>query len=154
MKPLRSTMPLAPPRVEDPALRAYLGDLGRMVREYLSEIATAVNDEVLVRPDWVRALDADYTALPSDRMLLFFPTANRVLTLPAPANMTEPHPIAVRHASGANTVTIDPAGAATIDGAATLALAAGEGRIVVALRQPVVDRDGVGTAGWYSMASL
>lgn len=155
MRPLRESPPLPSPSSLTPeGLSAFLSTLDRSLREQFLEIAQAVNDELLVRPDWIRALDEDYTALVSDRILLFFPTSNRVLTLPDPDSWEEPHPIFVRHAGSANTLTIDPDGSIQIDGAGTLPLSAGEGRIIVPLTTRVVYRDGVGTVAWYSLSSI
>ena len=125
------------------------------LRDHISEIAQAVNDDLLVRNDFIRLLDADYTALISDRMLLCFPSTNRTITLPDPDAdpPMEPHPLVVKHAGSSNTVTIDPAGSVTIDGSATVALSAGDTRVMVAVSQALVDQEGAGSVGWFTVAS-
>lgn len=150
---LREGFPFPAPRGRDTeAVRAYLTDLTRLLSTYLREIGGAVNDDLLVRTDWIRAVDADVTMLPSDRILLVFATANRQVTIPTPAAMDEPHPLVIRHTGNlAPTVTINAA-PSTLDGAATVALGQNESRVIVPLRQKVVDGAGVGTVGWYTIS--
>lgn len=149
---VREGFPLPSPRGTDlDSIRAFLNDLTRLLGTYLREIGQAVNDDLLVRTDWIRVVDADYTVKPSDRVILVFPSANRVVTLPLPEEMVEPHPISVRHAGLLNTVTVS-AGASTLDGAGSAVMVAAESRVVVPLRQRVVDESGVGTVGWYTVS--
>lgn len=147
---IREGFPLPSPKGLDPfALRAWAVDLTKLLGTYLREIAQGVNDDLLVRTDWIRSVDEDYAAKPSDRVILVFPSANRAIAIPTPEEMVEPHPLSIRHAGSSNTVTID-AGTSTLDGSGTVALAAGESRVIVPLRQKIVDETGVGTVGWYT----
>lgn len=134
------------------AVRRYVQDLANFLSVSLREIGQAVNEELLVRTNWIQSIDEDRTAKRSDRVLLVFPSTDRTITLRSPLEDTDPQPITIRHAGSANTVTVD-AGASTIDGAASVALAAGESRTVVPLRQKIVDETGVGSVGWYTIAA-
>lgn len=147
-KVLSAGAPLPVPRSNDPAvLQQYLTIQARNLRDNFVTIAERVNDEVLVRTDWIRPLNSDYLILPSDRVLLFYPTADRTATLPLTADMDEPHPITIRHAGGANTVTV----VATLPefvNPTPIALTTGLAVTLVALNQTVVDSTGLGVVEW------
>ena len=72
----------------------------------------------------VRTLTATATLAATDRVVLVDPTAGSVtVNLPTAAGNTGVQHWIKRTTGGANTVTIDPSGAQTIDGQATLAVA-------------------------------
>jgi hypothetical protein len=160
MDPLQTSTNFPPPPTElqtrSPGeLERFLRNLTNAVQNSVRRLEQAVNDDLLVKSDFIRLKDEDYTTLVSDHVVIFFPTANRVVTLPDPDRDDPPeqHPVTILHAGSANTVTINPEGSVTVDGVASVALAAGEARTMVPIRQRVVDRDGVGSVGWVTIST-
>lgn len=157
MRPLNQSpvLPEVPRTTEDKLLIPYLERLTQTLQSILGEMANALNDDLLVMPDWLRLLDEDYTPKVSDRVLLFYPTANRTVTLldPDVLDPPEPHPLRIVHAGSSNTVTLDPEGSIQIDGSASVALSSGEARTVVPVRQRLVDAAGLGSVEWVTVST-
>jgi hypothetical protein len=79
----------------------------------------------------VQSFNSNYTAGLSDRAkVLQWIGGSGTLTLPDPATMTNAWFISVKN-DGSGTLTIDPAGAVTIDGAATIALSSQDSCFIV-----------------------
>jgi hypothetical protein len=152
-KVLSPGAPLPVPQSSDPkALQQHLTILARSLRANFETIAERMNDEVLVRPDWVKPIDIDYTALPSDRILLVYPPGGTVtvVTLPLTANWDEPHAITVRCMVAGTGVDVVPTAPETTIPASPITLAPGEAVTLVPVWQEVVDRSSVAgpVAGW------
>jgi len=117
--------PMLPSRVEEGPNRGHLIDLDRALRAVFLQYGGAINDDVITISDFVRSVSAAYTMYDTDRNLLVDATAAPVtITLPA-ASDAEPHVFRVKKIdAGGNAVTVQRAGADTIDGAASKALSA------------------------------
>ena len=156
-KVLSSGAPLPVPQSNDPAvLQQYLVRQAQNLRANFVTISERVNDEVLVRPDWIRPLDEDYLALPSDRILLVYPPGGgsvRTVTLPLTADWDEPHAITIRSMTIGATVDV-VATAPEATNPALIELAGGTAMTLVPLWQEVVDRAGVGVDGWVAIMDL
>jgi hypothetical protein len=70
----------------------------------------------------VRSITADYTASDECLILANATAGNITVNLPAAANVVRRHYIVKKTDASGNTVTINPAGSETIDGAATKVL--------------------------------
>jgi hypothetical protein len=143
-KVLSPGAPLPVPQSSDPkVLQQYLVRLAQSLRTNFETIAERTNDELLVRPDWVRLIAVDYTVLPSDRILLVYPPGGTatVVTLPLTADWDEPHAITVRCMTGLGaSVDIVPTAPETTIPASPITLVLGEAVTLVPVWQEVVDR--------------
>ncbi len=106
------------PVEERPFLSRGSVALQRALTSLFADYGQALNDDLLVRPDWTRTITAaTYTMLDTDRFLLVDATAAPItITLPPVAD-TEPRLYGIKRInSGANAVTVDPNASETIDG--------------------------------------
>lgn len=113
--PVQSS-PSLPSAVPDPENRQFLIDLARQLRSLFTEYGSAINDDLLVRPDWHRTITAvAYSMLDTDRLLVVDSTAGVVtIILPAVA-VAEPHLFGVKRIAGGNNVVVNPQATEQID---------------------------------------
>ena len=106
-------VPFLPGRFPD---EKALVDLANSLRSHLTLVANAINDDLIVIPDWTRAISADYQMLSTDRFILADASGGAItITLP-PVAETERHLYGIKRITSGAGVTIASFGSELMDG--------------------------------------
>ncbi len=107
-------------------VRAFLAD----ILGTTGTIATALTQLGVIFGAGTAAKSGAYTVISTDRGKVLSCTGSWTMSLTAAATLGDGFAVAVAN-TGTGVITIDPSGAETIDGAATIAVAAGTSQIIV-----------------------
>jgi hypothetical protein len=93
--------PIFPTNIAEGPNKTFMVDLDRMLRGLFQEYGHALNDDLLVIPDWSQVITAtSYTMLPTDHNIMVYNLANYVwIILPWMAE-AEPRPYRIKRITG------------------------------------------------------
>jgi len=114
------------PELEDRDLHDALLAIHNTLEQLAEELQKVKDRDTVV----VTNADSPYTILPTDKFIKLDTSAGAVTVILPPVADVEDYTYYIKHVVGGSAGTIDGDGAETIDGAATLATAAGNGNIL------------------------